>query len=127
MLFSRLGSIRRDLAFYSISYYAFPQVASIRRDLACYSIFYHALGYPISYYALAVSAETMSYRALAVSAEGWHAVLCFIHTLAVSAEVISYHAFEVSAPACRQAGRPHPWGPRRWGTGKRLNWGLGTH
>ena len=51
-ILSRLGSIRRGLASYSISYHALAASAE-----ACYSISYHAL---------------------AVSAEAWHAILYLI-------------------------------------------------
>ena len=65
---SRLGSINRDLACYSISWQYLPRricqcvaylsrLDSIRQGLACYSISYHAL---------------------AVSAEAWHAILYLI-------------------------------------------------
>ena len=51
-------------------FYILSRLGSIRRGLACYSISYHAL---------AVSAEAWhAYHALAVSAEAWHAILYLV-------------------------------------------------
>ena len=74
------------MLFYILS---LSRLGSILRGLACYSISYHTL---------AVSAEAWHpYHALAVSAEAWHAILYLItawqypyHTLAASAE--AWHA-----------------------------------
>ena len=101
---SRLRSICRGLACYSVSYHPWQypprlgmlithwqyptrlgmlfynnnricilsRLGSIRRGLACYSISYHCL---------AVSAEvcySISYHASAASAEAWHAILYLI-------------------------------------------------
>ena len=59
-------------------FYILSRLGSICRGLACYSISYHALvvsAKAISYRALAVFAKAISYHAFVVSAEAWHVIL----------------------------------------------------
>ena len=50
-------------------FYILSRLGSISRGLACYSISHHAL---------AVSSKAIAYHVLAVSAEAWHAILYLI-------------------------------------------------